>query len=92
MLFKMLWAWAKRRHHNKGAKWVANRYWGVDQGQGWNFQAPGQAQSSLDSALRYRSSTWPGPMPAGSAHLRSGRIFSRINKFKRVAAYTMLRA
>jgi len=44
MLFQMLWAWAKRRHPNKGMKWVANRYWGVDQGQGWNFQAPGHAQ------------------------------------------------
>jgi RNA-directed DNA polymerase len=43
-LFQMLWAWAKRRHPNKGAKWVANRYWAVDQGQGWNFQAPGHAQ------------------------------------------------
>ena len=43
-LFQMLWAWAKRRHPKKGAKWVANRYWGVDQGQGWNFQSQGQAQ------------------------------------------------
>ncbi|HEX9422292.1 MAG TPA: reverse transcriptase domain-containing protein, partial [Pyrinomonadaceae bacterium] len=41
-LFQMLWRWAKRRHPNKGKKWVANRYWGVDQGQGWNFQSPGR--------------------------------------------------
>jgi len=38
----MLRRWAKRRHPNKGKKWVANRYWGVDQGQGWNFQSPGR--------------------------------------------------
>lgn len=44
MLFEALWSWAKRRHPNKGKKWVANRYWRVDQGKGWNFQAPGQAQ------------------------------------------------
>jgi RNA-directed DNA polymerase len=44
LLFQMLWAWAKRRHSKKGAKWDANRYWGVDQGQGWNFQTPGQTQ------------------------------------------------
>src|SRR6266542_745173 len=40
--FQMLWRWAKRRHPNKGKKGVANRYWGVDQGQGWNFQSPGR--------------------------------------------------
>jgi len=43
-LFQMLWAWAKRRHPKKGAKWVANRYWGVSQGLGWNFQSQGLAQ------------------------------------------------
>jgi len=42
-LFTALWAWAKRRHPNKGKRWVANRYWGVHQWQGWHFQA-GAAQ------------------------------------------------
>jgi len=42
VLFQRLWVWAKFRHPNKGAKWVANRYWGLDQRKCWDFQAAGQ--------------------------------------------------
>jgi len=27
VLFQMLWAWAKRRHPNKGRGWIAHKYW-----------------------------------------------------------------
>jgi RNA-directed DNA polymerase len=38
MLFAALYAWAKRRHPNKGKGWIARRYWGVS--GGWRFQSP----------------------------------------------------
>ncbi len=31
-----LWRWAKRRHPNKGKRWIANRYFKI-RGQGWEF-------------------------------------------------------
>ncbi|MEA2035401.1 MAG: group II intron maturase-specific domain-containing protein [Euryarchaeota archaeon] len=27
VVYNMLVSWAKRRHQNKGAKWVMNKYW-----------------------------------------------------------------
>ena len=38
VLFAMLYAWAKRRHHNKSKGWIARKYWRVT--GGWKFQAP----------------------------------------------------
>jgi RNA-directed DNA polymerase len=31
-----LWQWAKRRHPNKGKRWIANRYFKI-RGKGWEF-------------------------------------------------------
>lgn len=36
-MFHQLQQWANRRHPNKGKQWVANKYWHVDEGKGWNF-------------------------------------------------------
>jgi RNA-directed DNA polymerase len=36
LIFRKLWAWAKRRHPNKGHQWVARRYWRIDSA-GWRF-------------------------------------------------------
>lgn len=40
ILFLMLWAWAKRRHPNKNKRWIANKYWGIDEVKAvkWKFQ------------------------------------------------------
>ena len=37
-LHGMLKSWAHRRHPGKNAVWVANKYWGIDEGQGWVFR------------------------------------------------------
>jgi RNA-directed DNA polymerase len=37
LLWKKLWRWAKFRHPKKGKRWIANRYWLVDKGEGWRF-------------------------------------------------------
>lgn len=39
-LWNLLWYWAKRRHHNKGHKWIVNRYWHSDKSRNWVFQTP----------------------------------------------------
>ena len=41
VLFAMLLAWATRRHPHKGHKWVAAKYWRVDDRGGWRFQPRG---------------------------------------------------
>ena len=37
ILFLQLQQWAKYRHPNKGKRWVAHKYWHVDNGNGWIF-------------------------------------------------------
>jgi RNA-directed DNA polymerase len=37
-LFAMLYAWAKRRHHDKSKDWIVRKYWRVS--GGWKFQSP----------------------------------------------------
>jgi len=36
-LFQQLQQWAKRRHPHKSGHWRANKYWHVDEGEGWRF-------------------------------------------------------
>ena len=36
-IFHALWKWAKRRHHNKGARWIAHRYFHSIGGRNWTF-------------------------------------------------------
>jgi len=33
----MLYAWAKRRHQNKGKKWIFHRYWHKIRNRVWTF-------------------------------------------------------
>lgn len=37
ILWNMLWRWAKRRHPNKGKKWIARRYWHTVDTRNWVF-------------------------------------------------------
>ena len=37
ILFLQLHQWAKSRHPNKSGTWISNKYWHVDQGQGWTL-------------------------------------------------------
>jgi RNA-directed DNA polymerase len=39
-LYSMLRSWARSRHPNKSAHWIAKKYWAVGKGQGWKFNAP----------------------------------------------------
>ncbi len=44
LLFIKLWSWAKRRHPNKPAQWVAERYWYRNSGGRWDFHTKGGAR------------------------------------------------
>ncbi len=37
ILWGMLYAWAKRRHHNKGKTWIVHRYWYKIRNKEWTF-------------------------------------------------------
>jgi len=36
-IYKCLWRWACRRHHNKGRRWIAARYWHKVGNRNWTF-------------------------------------------------------
>jgi RNA-directed DNA polymerase len=36
-LFQQLQEWGRRRHPNKGKRWIADKYWHVNEGKGWDF-------------------------------------------------------
>ncbi|PNE59859.1 maturase [Paraburkholderia fungorum] len=38
-IWRLLWTWAMRRHPNKGAGWVKNRYFRVEGNRTWAFTA-----------------------------------------------------
>jgi RNA-directed DNA polymerase len=37
IVWNQLWQWAKRRHSNKGYKWIAQRYWSKIENRNWVF-------------------------------------------------------
>jgi len=36
---KAIWKWCKRRHPNKGSKWIARKYFSTFKGRAWTFSA-----------------------------------------------------
>lgn len=40
-IFHALWRWAKRRHHGKGSKWIAARYFHRVNTRNWTFPSSG---------------------------------------------------
>ena len=38
-IFMALWRWAKRRHPDKGGKWIQRKYWRSDKLRNWRFYA-----------------------------------------------------
>jgi RNA-directed DNA polymerase len=37
-LWKVTWQWGKRRHRNKGRKWIASKYWHSEGSRNWVFR------------------------------------------------------
>jgi len=38
IVWNMLWRWAKRRHPEKGHRWIAKRYWHTEGTRNWVFK------------------------------------------------------
>ena len=51
MVFKALWRWARRRHNNKGASWIRDRYFHSIGTRHWVFAAPRDTVDASDSIL-----------------------------------------
>ena len=41
-LFWRVWRWCKKRHKNKGTKWLYNRYWFYNEKNKWVFHTNSQ--------------------------------------------------
>jgi RNA-directed DNA polymerase len=39
-IWKALWRWCRRRHPNKGSRWIARKYYRTLKGRNWTFVAP----------------------------------------------------
>ncbi len=70
-IYNCLWQWAKRRHKNKGHKWIAKRYWHLIGTRAWTFAA------KLD---RDKSDPRPDYLPLEYA------TNTRIIRFKKIVA------
>ncbi|WP_322506093.1 group II intron reverse transcriptase/maturase [Chroococcidiopsis cubana] len=53
LTYKKLRAWAKRRHSKKNASWIVNRYWLVDQGEGWEFANKGRGKQKFLRLIKH---------------------------------------
>lgn len=42
--YQQLRAWAKKRHPNKDAHWISDRYWLLNRGEGWVFAGRGRGK------------------------------------------------
>lgn len=47
-LFWRIWRWCKKRHKNKGSKWLYQKYWSCHQNQKWVFHDNQQYLKSYD--------------------------------------------
>jgi RNA-directed DNA polymerase len=53
VIWGMLWHWAKRRHGNKGHKWIAQKYWHKEGPRNWVFET-NKNQLMLFSGVKIR--------------------------------------
>jgi len=51
----LTWKWARNRHPNKAAKWVAKKYWKPENGRQWNFT--GKRKNGTEITLYRHSET-----------------------------------
>ncbi len=85
VLYLQLRRWAKRRHPNKGGHWIANKYWHVQEGQGWQFrsqQAPlwkhGQAHVQKHIKVKGTASPYDGDLLYWSQRLKTHPMFNGV--------------
>lgn len=47
LIWNRLWRWAKRRHPNKGKKWIARKYWRTINNNNWTFSTLREGKNPL---------------------------------------------
>ncbi len=55
-IWQLLWKWAVRRHPNKNAGWVKNRYFRINGNTAWNFVTKGSADGATVGIELFRAS------------------------------------
>ncbi|WP_395400877.1 group II intron reverse transcriptase/maturase [Pseudoduganella sp. UC29_106] len=58
-IWNRLWRWARRRHPNKGARWVRSRYFRVNGDRSWDFATKNSADDSISEFRLFRAQTTP---------------------------------
>lgn len=48
-IFRLVWSWCKKRHKNKGTKWVYNKYWFYNEKNKWVFHSNGHFLKKYES-------------------------------------------
>lgn len=48
-IYRSLWRWAKRRHPNKGARWIKHRYWRTTRKRDWIFATDNPRKDESDA-------------------------------------------
>ncbi len=75
-IYKCLWQWAKRRHRNKGYRWIAHKYWHHIQNRIWTFSA------EMKSATKNSSATYlPLVYATNTKIIRYKKIVAEANPF-----------
>lgn len=57
LIWELLWQWAKRRHPNKGARWVKQRYFPTKRNRKWNFATKKSANGTSNDLELFRAAT-----------------------------------
>lgn len=57
LIWELLWQWAKRRHSNKGARWVKERYFPIKGNRKWNFATKKSANETSNNLELFRAAT-----------------------------------
>ena len=83
-LYLQLTAWAQHRHPNKGKRWISNKYWHLDEGEGWIFKDPegarlrkhGQTPIQRHVKVKGTASPYDGKLLYWGQRLRSNYLLS----------------
>lgn len=51
-IFQALWRWAKRRHRNKGLRWIKDRYWLQEGARNWVFACKSETSDRVVRLVR----------------------------------------
>jgi RNA-directed DNA polymerase len=79
-VWRVTYKWAKRRHPTKSRRWVVHRYYGVDQGRGWDLwdgrnRLPRHNETRVSRYVKVQSQPLrpePARLLGGSPHTAAG--------------------